>query len=102
VSYKGETSEYDEDAQAGQIDRALAELDEVLHMLASLVEEAHQRLAPALRPEEPSLGPVDDRETKLAAIGRQHSPLADRIIALRSRTHTLLGSFRELLARVDL
>jgi hypothetical protein len=92
VSYKGETSEYDEDAQAGQIDRALAELD----------EEAHQRLAPALRPEEPSLGPVDDRETKLAAIGRQHSPLADRIIALRSRTHTLLGSFRELLARVDL
>lgn len=93
---------YDEapDRGRGQVEQAIDELDEALHMLASLVEEARSKLSPALRPESPRAAEVN-REGKLTAV-RQTSPLADRVGAARSRTRTLVGSLGELLERVDL
>jgi hypothetical protein len=87
--------------RGGQIEQALDELDEALHMLGSLVEEAHGKLGPALRPDEPR-PTMNDREAKLAAVAARTSPLADRLLAARSRTRSLVGSLGELLERVDL
>jgi hypothetical protein len=97
----GETAYEDAPVRrGGQIEQALDELDEALHMLGSLVEEAHGKLGPALRPDEPR--PTDgNREGKLAEV-RRTSPLADRLLAARSRTRSLVGSLGELLERVDL
>jgi hypothetical protein len=84
----------------GQVGQALDELDEALHMLGAIVEEAHGKLSPVVRPDEPR--PVDGDPRGALAEVRRTSPLADRLLAARSRTRSLVSSLGELLERVDL
>jgi hypothetical protein len=53
VSYGDGETAYEEGSpvrRGGQVEQALDELDEALHMLGALVEEAHGKLGPACAP----------------------------------------------------